>query len=137
MNAKILIIDDEDDIRALIQGILEDEGYNVISASNSDTGLSLINDAHPDLVIQDIWLQGSDKDGIDILKETKNQRSDLPFLMISGHGTIETAVSAIKLGAYDFIEKPFKSDRLLLMIGRALENSALKKQNEELRKRSS
>ncbi len=137
MNAKILIIDDEDDIRALIQGILEDEGYNVISASNSDAGLSLINDAHPDLVIQDIWLQGSDKDGIEILKETKNQRSDLPFLMISGHGTIETAVSAIKLGAYDFIEKPFKSDRLLLMIGRALENSALKKQNEELRKRSS
>ena len=79
MNAKILIIDDEDDIRALIQGILEDEGYNVISASNSDAGLSLINDAHPDLVIQDIWLQGSDKDGIEILKETKT--------MAAAHGS--------------------------------------------------
>ena len=137
MNEKILIIDDEDDIRGLIQGILEDEGYQVSSAATSDKALSLINDNNFDLIIQDIWLQGSDKDGIEILKETREAYPNLPFLMISGHGTIETAVSAIKLGAYDFIEKPFKSDRLLLMIHRALENAALKKQNIELKQRTS
>tara|TARA_R110002095_G_scaffold134088_2_gene116343 strand:+ start:1191 stop:2576 length:1386 start_codon:yes stop_codon:yes gene_type:complete len=137
MNSKILIIDDEEDIRGLIKGILEDEGYDVIAAATSDRALSLINSDHPDLVIQDIWLQNSDKDGIDILKETKARYPNLPFLMISGHGTIETAVSAIKFGAYDFIEKPFKTDRLILMINRALENAALKKQNEELKQRSS
>lgn len=136
MNAKILIIDDEEDIRGLIQGILEDEGYQVSSAATSDKALGLINDEHFDLIIQDIWLQGSDKDGIEILEETKSLHPNLPFLMISGHGTIETAVSAIKLGAYDFIEKPFKSDRLLLMINRALENAALKKQNIELKQRT-
>ncbi len=136
MNMKILIIDDEDDIRALIQGILEDEGYEVITADRSDGALELIQNKNPDLVVQDIWLQGSDKDGIEILKETQEIFPNLPFLMISGHGTIETAVSAIKYGAYDFIEKPFKSDRLLLMIKRALENANLKKQNEELKKRS-
>ena len=137
MNTKILIIDDEDDIRALIQGILEDEGYDVINAGNSNKAFSLIKNESPDLVIQDIWLQGSDKDGIDILKETHDVYPNLPFLMISGHGTIETAVSAIKYGAYDFIEKPFKSDRLLLMIKRALENANLKNQNEELKRRTS
>ncbi len=133
----ILIIDDEDDIRMLIAGILEDEGYLVKHAATSDQALQMIGKHSPDLIIQDIWLQGSEKDGIEILQSVKITHSDLPFLMISGHGTIETAVSAIKAGAYDFIEKPFKSDRLLLMISRALENAALKKQNAELRKKTS
>lgn len=132
----ILIIDDEDDIRMLIAGILEDEGYRVAHAATSDQAMQIIDEDAPDLVIQDIWLQGSDKDGIEILQSSKTKHPDLPFLMISGHGTIETAVSAIKAGAYDFIEKPFKSDRLLLMISRALENAALKKQNAELREKT-
>ncbi len=133
---KILIIDDETDICLLISGILEDEGYEVRSAHTSHGGLELIKEFQPDLVIQDIWLQGSQDDGIDILRSVKKEHQDLPFLMISGHGTIETAVSSIKQGAYDFIEKPFKSDRLLLMIQRALETYDLKKQNLELRKRA-
>ena len=129
----ILVIDDEDDIRKLIAGILEDEGYIVIHAATADLAAQKLSANPPDLVIQDIWLQGSERDGIDILKAAKQKHPNLPFLMISGHGTIETAVSAIKAGAYDFIEKPFKSDRLLLMINRALENASLKKQNEDLR----
>ena len=133
MNEKILIIDDEDDIRSMIQGILEDEGYTVNTAATSDRALSMIHEQSFDLVIQDIWLQGSDKDGIEILKAIKSTQPHVPFLMISGHGTIETAVSAIKYGAYDFIEKPFKSDRLLLMISRALENATLRKQNKDLK----
>lgn len=133
---KILIIDDEKDICLLISGILEDEGYNVESAHTSQQGLKLIEEFQPDLVIQDIWLQGSQDDGIDILKSVKNDYPELPFLMISGHGTIETAVSSIKQGAYDFIEKPFKSDRLLLMIQRALEAYDLKKQNIALKKQT-
>ncbi len=135
--ASILIVDDEDDIRMLIKGLLEDEGYNILEASSSDMAYDVF-DAHlPDLVIQDIWLQGSENDGIEVLTNIKKQHADVPFIMISGHGTIETAVSAIKLGAYDFIEKPFKSDRLLLMINRALENAALRKENAELKQRSS
>ncbi len=133
MNEKILIIDDEDDIRLLIKGLLEDEGYQVMGAGNSEQAYEIIEQDTPDLIIQDIWLQGSDDDGIDILKSVKKSYPDLPFLMISGHGTIETAVSAIKIGAYDFIEKPFKSDRLLLMIQRALENANLKQQNTQLK----
>ena len=132
----ILVIDDEDDIRMLIAGILEDEGYRVVHAATSDQALGIVAERKPDLVIQDIWLQGSNKDGIEILKAVKSDCPNLPFLMISGHGTIETAVQAIKAGAYDFIEKPFKSDRLLLMINRALENAALKKQNAELRQKT-
>lgn len=137
MNSTILVIDDEEDIRKLISGILEDEGYSVLNAASSDQAFHVLENQTPDLVIQDIWLQGSDKDGIDILKAGQELYPDLPFLMISGHGTIETAVSAIKSGAYDFIEKPFKSDRLLLMINRAIENAALKKQNAELRQKAS
>ncbi len=133
MNEKILIIDDEKDICTLIQALLEDEGYETITASNSDKAYELIKSDNPDLVVQDIWLQDSDDDGIDILTSVKKTCPDLPFIMISGHGTIETAVSSIKLGAYDFIEKPFNSDRLLLMIQRALENAQLKQQNIELK----
>ncbi len=136
MNEKILIIDDEKDICTLIQALLQDEGYETLIAENSAIAYELIESNNPDLIVQDIWLQGSDDDGIDILTTVKKERPDLPFIMISGHGTIETAVSSIKLGAYDFIEKPFNSDRLLLMIQRALENAGLKKQNIELKKQS-
>jgi len=108
----ILIVDDEADIRALIRAILEDEGYQVREAENSQTALKHIEERTPDLAILDIWLQESDDDGIEILKHIKAGHPLTPVLMISGHGTIETAVNAIKLGAYDFIEKPFKSDRL-------------------------
>lgn len=133
MQKTILIIDDEADIRMLIAGLLEDEGYRTIQAARSTQAYAILKQEPVDLVIQDVWLQGSADDGIEILKNTKADMPYLPFLMISGHGTIETAVSAIKLGAYDFIEKPFKSDRLLMMIGRALEYAELKKQNAELK----
>lgn len=137
MSKTILIVDDEEDIRMLIEGLLDDEGYDTLTASNSDQAYSLIEAEGPDLVIQDIWLQGSPHDGMAILQTVKNTNPSIPFIMISGHGTIETAVSSIKVGAYDFIEKPFKSDRLLLMIERALENADLKKQNAELKLRAS
>ena len=137
MSAKILIVDDEADIRTLIRGILEDEGYTVLEASNDETAYETFKAERPDLAILDIWLQNSKHDGIEILKNIKKDFSDLPILMISGHGNIETAVQTIKLGAYDFIEKPFKTDRLLLMIDRALENSALRKENKFLKQKSS
>lgn len=136
MHEKILIIDDETDICMLIQGLLEDEGYTTIAAHNSDDAYQVIERESPDLIIQDIWLQGSKDDGIKILESVKEKYPILPFIMISGHGTVETAVSAIKLGAYDFIEKPFQSDRLLLMIQRALENATLKQQNKDLKQRT-
>ena len=133
MTKDILIIDDEADIRTLIQGILEDEGYSVRQAANDTQAYGEINSNPPQLIILDIWLQNSADDGIEILKKVKKDYEHIPVLMISGHGTIETAVSAIKEGAYDFIEKPFKSDRLLLMIERALETAQLKQENESLR----
>ena len=133
MQKKILIVDDEEDICLLIQGLLEDEGYGVLTASKSAQAYDMIESKSPDLVIQDIWLQEKEGDGIDILKTVRKTHDNLPFIMISGHGTIETAVSAIKLGAYDFIEKPFQSDRMLLMIHRALETAALKQQNAALK----
>ncbi len=132
----ILIVDDEADIRMLISGILQDEGYSTREAANSQEALARIRARQPALVVLDIWLQGSELDGIEILKILRREAPALPVLMISGHGTIETAVSAIKIGAYDFIEKPFKSDRLLLMIERAIESAKLKRDLEELRLRS-
>ncbi|PZQ48031.1 MAG: sigma-54-dependent Fis family transcriptional regulator [Micavibrio aeruginosavorus] len=135
MSIDILIIDDENDIRKLIKGILEDEGYATRQAENSSKALAEVNARVPDLMILDIWLQGSELDGLEILKHVKKDNPMLPVIMISGHGTIETAVSAIKIGAYDFIEKPFKSDRLLLMIERALETARLKKENESLKEK--
>lgn len=133
MSTDILIVDDETDIRNLIQGILEDEGYAIRQAANSDQAYKVIAENIPDLLVLDIWLQNSAHDGLEILAQVKEDHPDMPVLMISGHGTIETAVSAIKEGAYDFIEKPFKSDRLLLMIERALENAKLKRENRTLR----
>lgn len=136
MAREILIIDDEADIRTLIAGILHDEGYDTRDAANSDHALAALSARRPTLVILDIWLQNSGLDGLELLKVIKREEPGLPVVVISGHGTIETAVTAIKLGAYDFVEKPFKSDRLLLVIERAIEAARLRQENEELRLRA-
>jgi two-component system nitrogen regulation response regulator NtrX len=132
----ILIVDDEADIRLLIADILKDEGYMTREALNSREALGAIKARRPSLVILDIWLQGSELDGLGMLDVIRENHPTLPVLMISGHGTIETAVDAIKRGAYDFIEKPFKTDRLLLMVERAIEAARLKRENEELKVRA-
>jgi two-component system nitrogen regulation response regulator NtrX len=136
MAADILIVDDEADIRELIAGILQDEGYETRLAHNSDAALAAIADRRPSLIVLDIWLQGSRHDGLELLNIIKEHHAELPIVIISGHGNIETAVTAIKRGAYDYVEKPFKADRLLLILGRALENSRLKRENEDLRERA-
>ncbi len=132
----ILVIDDEADIRDLVSGILTDEGYEARSADGSESALAAIIARRPSLIILDIWLQGSRLDGLEILEVVRHDHPDLPVLMISGHGTIETAVTAIKRGAYDFIEKPFKADRLLLLVERAIEAATLRRENQELRLRA-
>jgi two-component system, NtrC family, nitrogen regulation response regulator NtrX len=136
MTTDILIVDDEADIRELVAGILEDEGHRARTASGSDEALNEIEKRRPHLVFLDIWLQGSRLDGLQVLERIKEQHPDLPVVMISGHGNIETAVSAIKAGAYDFIEKPFKADRLVLVAQRALEASRLRREIKELRTQS-
>jgi two-component system nitrogen regulation response regulator NtrX len=135
MATDILIIDDEADIRDLIAGILEDEGNGTRTAGDSDQALAAIRDRRPSLVILDIWLQGSRLDGLALLDAIREQHPDLPVVIISGHGNIETAVSAIKRGAYDYIEKPFKADRLVLATERALEASSLKREIRSLKER--
>ncbi|KTR08493.1 ATPase AAA [Aureimonas ureilytica] len=137
MASDILVVDDEADIRELVAGILEDEGHETRTASNSDMALQAIADRAPRLIFLDIWLQGSRLDGLDMLDAIKAQHPEIPVVMISGHGNIETAVSAIRRGAYDYIEKPFKADRLVLVAERALETSKLKREILELRRRSS
>ena len=129
----ILIVDDEADIRDLVAGILDDEGFATRTARDSDSALAEIANRRPHLVFLDIWLQGSKLDGLQLLEQIKKDHADLPIVMISGHGNIETAVAAIKRGAYDFIEKPFKSDRLILVATRALETSRLKREVKELK----
>ena len=136
MASDILIVDDEADIRELVAGILEDEGHETRIANGADAALQAIADRVPRLVFLDIWLQGSRLDGLDLLDAIKAQHPEVPVVMISGHGNIETAVSAIKRGAYDYIEKPFKADRLVLIAERALEISKLKREVSELRRRS-
>jgi two-component system, NtrC family, nitrogen regulation response regulator NtrX len=133
MAADILIVDDEADIRELVSGILQDEGYNTRVARDSDEAVAAVTSRRPSLVFLDIWLQGSKLDGLQLLDAVKNEHPEMPVVMISGHGNIETAVSAIKRGAYDFIEKPFKADRLVLIADRALENSRLKREVKELK----
>jgi len=132
----ILIVDDEPDIRALIEGILADEGYGTRQAANSDQALAAFRQRRPSLVILDIWLQNSKLDGLGILNAMHQEEPRVPCIMISGHGTIETAVQAIQIGAYDFIEKPFKSDRLLLVVARALEAARLQREVSELKLRA-
>ncbi|GJE43454.1 sigma-54-dependent transcriptional regulator [Methylobacterium soli] len=136
MSADILIVDDEADIRDLVAGILDDEGHRTRTAGSSDDALAAIEARRPHLVFLDIWLQGSRLDGLQVLDLVKAGHPDLPVVMISGHGNIETAVSAIKAGAYDFIEKPFKADRLILVAERALEASRLKREVKDLKARS-
>lgn len=131
--ADILVVDDEVDIRDLVSGLLEDEGHAVRVASNSDEALAAIRARKPSLLILDIWMQGGGLDGLELLDLVKELDADLPVVMISGHGNIETAVSALKRGAYDFIEKPFKSDRLVVVVERALEAASLKRENRRLR----
>jgi two-component system nitrogen regulation response regulator NtrX len=133
MASDIVIVDDEADIRDLVAGILEDEGYATRTARDSDEALIAIQSRRPSLVFLDIWLQGSRLDGLQLLDTVKQEHPELPVVMISGHGNIETAVAAIKHGAYDFIEKPFKADRLVLVANRALETSRLKREVKELK----
>lgn len=129
----ILIVDDEADIRDLISDILGDEGFSTRTAHDADSALAEINTRAPALLILDIWLQGSRMDGIEILRSVKRDNPDLPVVIISGHGNIEIAVAAIKQGAYDFIEKPFNIDQLMVVVQRALEASELRRENANLR----
>ncbi len=131
----ILIVDDEKDIRELIGDILRDEGYAVRLAGSSDECMAEINADAPTLMILDIWLKDSRMDGIDILKAVKRDNPDVPVVIISGHGNIEIAVAAIKQGAYDFIEKPFNIDQLLVVVSRAMETSRLRRENMDLKRR--
>ncbi|MAK61937.1 MAG: sigma-54-dependent Fis family transcriptional regulator [Ponticaulis sp.] len=133
MSAEILVVDDEPDIRELIGGVLEDEDYAVRSASTAERALAVIAERKPDLVILDVWLQGSGMDGLEMLRYLKSIDPIMPVVVISGHGSIETAVTAIRRGAYDFLEKPFKADRLLVIVERALEAAALKRENSALK----
>ncbi len=133
MAADILVVDDEADIRELVAGILDDEGYAVRTANDSESALAAVRARAPSLLILDIWMAGGGMDGLELLDLIKQLDPDLPVIMISGHGNIETAVSAIKRGAYEFLEKPFKSDRLLLVVQRALEAANLKRENRRLR----
>ena len=136
MTGDILIVDDEPDIRELIAGVLEDEGYAVRTAATAETALSEVRQRTPSLVVLDVWLQGSDMDGLSVLKYLKTIDPLLPVIVISGHGNIETAVAAIRRGAYDFIEKPFQATRLIHLIGRAIESADLKRENQTLRTKS-
>ncbi|KIX17219.1 MULTISPECIES: sigma-54 dependent transcriptional regulator [Paracoccus] len=130
----ILIVDDERDIRELIADILRDEGFDTRMAANSDEAVAALNDREPSLMILDIWLKDSRMDGIDILKQVKRNNPDVPVIIISGHGNIEIAVAAIKQGAYDFIEKPFNIDQLMVVINRAMETARLRRENSSLRR---
>lgn len=136
MARDILIVDDEEDIRELIAGILEDEGYEARQASDADSALEAIAQRRPNLVYLDIWMQGSRLDGLQLLDILQTDHPDLPVVMISGHGNVETAVSAIQRGAYDYIEKPFKIDRLLLITQRAIEASKLRTEVADLKERT-
>jgi len=136
MGAEILVVDDEADIRELIGGILQDEGFQVQTAAGSADALAAVRMRAPRLVVLDVWLKGSELDGLGILSVLKEMDAYLPVVVISGHGTVETAVEAIRRGAFDYLEKPFKAEKLLVTIQRALENAALKRENSALRRRS-
>lgn len=133
MALEVLVVDDEADIRELVSGVLEDEGYAVRSAADSSAALDAIEERRPSLVLLDVWLQGSRMDGLQILQEVKRRDPNLPVLMISGHGNLDTAVAAIREGAIDFIEKPFEAERLVHLVARATETDRLRRENETLR----
>jgi len=133
MKYDVLIVEDEDDIREMIGGILEDEGYDVRLTATSEDALVEVKLRKPSLIVLDVWLKGSSMDGIELLDNLKATHTNLPVIIISGHGTVETAVSAIRKGAYDYIVKPFKADKLLVTASRALENAQLRRENEELK----
>ncbi len=133
MALDILVVDDEQDIRELVAGVLEDEGYESRTAANSDDALEAIAARRPSLVLLDVWLAGSRLDGLELLDEIKRRDSSLPVVVISGHGNIDTAVAAIRKGAVDFIEKPFEAERLLLMVARATETESLRREVASLR----
>lgn len=130
----ILIVDDERDIRELVADILKDEGFDTRMAANSDEAVAALNEAEPALMVLDIWLKDSRMDGIDILKQVKRNNPDVPVIIISGHGNIEIAVAAIRQGAYDFIEKPFNIDQLMVVVNRAMETSRLRRENSTLKR---
>ena len=133
MPLDILVVDDERDIRDLVAGVLEDEGYGARTAADSDSALEAISVRRPSLVLLDVWLQGSRLDGLELLDEIKRRDPSIPVLMISGHGNLDTAVAAIRRGAADFIEKPFEAERLLLMVARATETESLRREIASLR----
>jgi two-component system, NtrC family, nitrogen regulation response regulator NtrX len=133
MALEVLVVDDEADIRELVSGVLEDEGFTVRAAADSTAALEAIEERRPSLVLLDVWLQGSRLDGLQILQEVKRRDPNLPVLMISGHGNLDTAVAAIREGAIDFIEKPFEAERLLHLVNRATETDRLRRENETLR----
>jgi two-component system nitrogen regulation response regulator NtrX len=135
MALDVLIVDDEEDIRDLVAGVLEDEGYDPRTAANSDAAIEALDTRRPSLVLLDVWLQGSRLDGLELLEEIKKRDPSIPVLMISGHGNIDTAVAAIRRGAVDFIEKPFEADRLLHLVARATETERLRRENQVLRAR--
>jgi two-component system, NtrC family, nitrogen regulation response regulator NtrX len=133
MALEILVVDDEQDIRELVAGVLEDEGYATRSAASSTEAMAALSERRPSLVLLDVWLQGSKLDGLQLLEEIKRRDPSLPVLMISGHGNLDTAVAAIRQGAADFIEKPFEADRLLHLVARATETDRLRRENETLK----
>ncbi len=133
MALEILVVDDEKDIRDLVSGVLEDEGYECRSASDSDEALAAIDARRPSLILLDVWLKGSKLDGLDLLDVIKQRDSSMPVIIFSGHGNIDTAVSAVARGAIDFIEKPFEAERLLLLVARATETERLRRENERLK----
>jgi two-component system nitrogen regulation response regulator NtrX len=133
MALDVLVVDDEADIRDLVGGVLEDEGYSVRSAGDSTSALEAIGERRPSMVLLDVWLQGSRLDGIQLLQEIKQRDPSLPVLMISGHGNLDTAVAAVREGAVDFIEKPFKAEHLLYLVGRATDTERLRRENKTLR----
>ncbi|NCU11589.1 MAG: sigma-54-dependent Fis family transcriptional regulator, partial [Sphingomonadaceae bacterium] len=133
MALEILIVDDERDIRDLVAGVLSDEGYQCRTAGDSSSALAMIDERRPSLVLLDVWLHGSPMDGLEVLDAIKSREPELPVIIFSGHGNIDTAVSAIGRGAMDFIEKPFEAERLLLLVARATETERLRRENARLR----
>src|ERR687889_1400938 len=134
MALEVLVVDDEADIRELVSGVLQDEGYTVRTAADSNATLEAIEERRPSMVLLDVWLQGSRLDGIQLLQEVKRRDTTLPVLMISGHGNLDTAVAAVREGAIDFIEKPFEAERPIYLVDRATETDRLKRENVALRK---